>query len=294
MLDGHYPRWLPALLQRLLLLGAVLLAGGFGGALLVRVTPGFGVDERMLDPRLSAESLEAMKRERAGQESIAAYYGTYLHRLAQGDLGQSISWGRPVRELLSERAAVSLHSMAAGLGLSWAAVLFSVLMLELIARRACEAAASLLAGAMLCVPTAVVALACFYFGGTPGVAVAAILTPRLFRYVRSLAQRACAAPHVLAARAFGESRFRVLTLHVAAPILPELLALAGISLSMAIGALIPVEALCDSPGAGQLVWQAALARDLPVIVNITLVITAITAVANCLADAGRAAREARA
>jgi peptide/nickel transport system permease protein len=75
-----------------------------------------------------------------------------------------------------------------------------------------------------------------------------------------------------------------------------LLAVAGVSVSMAVGAVIPVEALCDSPGVGQLVWQAALARDLPVIVNVTLLIAALTAAANLAAnlaaDRGRALQEA--
>ena len=77
-----------------------------------------------------------------------------------------------------------------------------------------------------------------------------------------------------------------------APVLPEMLALAGVSVSMAVGALIPVEALCDSPGVGQLVWQAAVARDLPVLVNVTLIITGLTAAANLMTDTLRVAREA--
>jgi peptide/nickel transport system permease protein len=293
MRDRRYSRWLPSLLQRLLVLAAVLLASGFAGGLLVRVAPGFGADERMLDPRLNSRSIEAMKRERAGQSDIVAYYGNYLRRLAGGDLGASLSFGRPVRELLSERIAVSLRSMAAGLALAWAGVLITVLILELVSARFCDEAASMVAGALLCAPAAVVALGCFHFGGTPGVAIACILSPRLFRSVRNVARRAGAAPHVLAARAFGQKRVRILALHCLVPMTPELSALAGVSASMAIGTLIPVEALCDSPGVGQLVWQAALARDLPVIVNVTLLITAVTALANCLADAGRTAREAR-
>jgi peptide/nickel transport system permease protein len=288
----RYPHKLVALLQRLLLLSAVLLAGGFAGALLVRVAPGFGADERMLDPRLSNRSIEAIGRDRAAESDVLAYYANYLRRMAQGDLGDSASFGRPVAELLSERVGVSLRSTAAGLALAWAGVLFSVFILDLAPRQPFEAAASLLAGAALCVPAAVVALACFHLGGTPAAAIACILGPRLFRYVRNVAQRAWVAPHVLAARAFGQTRLRILALHVLPPVLPELFALAGVSGSMAVGTLIAVEALCDSPGVGQLVWQAALARDLPVIVNVTLLITAVTAVANCMADAGRTTRQA--
>jgi peptide/nickel transport system permease protein len=63
-----------------------------------------------------------------------------------------------------------------------------------------------------------------------------------------------------------------------------LLALAGVSVSLAIGAAIPVEALCGLAGVGQLAWQAALARDLPLLMNITVLVTLVTLLANSGAD----------
>jgi peptide/nickel transport system permease protein len=63
-----------------------------------------------------------------------------------------------------------------------------------------------------------------------------------------------------------------------------LLALAGVSVSLAIGAAIPIEALCGLAGIGQLAWQAALARDLPLLVNITVLVTLVTLLANTAAD----------
>ena len=63
-----------------------------------------------------------------------------------------------------------------------------------------------------------------------------------------------------------------------------MLAVAGVSVSMAVGAAIPVEALCGLAGVGQLAWQAALARDLPLLVNITILVTVVTLLANCGAD----------
>ena len=65
---------------------------------------------------------------------------------------------------------------------------------------------------------------------------------------------------------------------------PALLAVAGVSVSMAVGAAIPVEALCGLAGVGQLAWQAALARDLPLLVNITILVTLVTLLANSGAD----------
>ena len=56
------------------------------------------------------------------------------------------------------------------------------------------------------------------------------------------------------------------------------------SFSIAFGALIPVEVVCDIPGIGQLAWKAAQARDLPVLVTLTLLVTAITIVVNGIAQ----------
>ena len=280
-----------SLARRLALLAAVLAAGGFLSAVLVRLAPGFGADERMLDPRLTAGSIEAIRQARAEGSHIGAYCRSYLNRLAHGDLGTSISLGRPVKDLLAERMGVTARSAAAGLGISWAAALGGVFLLETLRRRACDAAVSAAAGTLLCAPAALVALGCLYLGGTPGLAIAAVLFPRLFRYARGIVRQAGAAEHVLAAEALGEKRLRILCLHVAVPILPELASLAGLSVSMAVGAAIPVEVFCDSPGVGQLAWQAALARDLPVVVNVTLLIAALTATVNSAAEAMRGARE---
>ncbi len=251
----EFPSVLHVLARRLARFVAVLLIGGMLGAALVRVAPGFGTDERMLDTRLSNASIQAIARERDAGRNILSYYVQYLGRLAKGDLGESVSLGRPVRELLAERASVSVRSVGAGLAWAWLASLGLVLLLEWLSCRPLETAMSLSAGALLCVPAALLAIGCFYFSGPPALAIAAILSPRIFRYAQSLVRRAAGAPHVFAAHAYGECRRRILWLHVLAPVVPELAALAGVSVSMAVGAAIPVEALCDSPGVGQLVGK---------------------------------------
>jgi peptide/nickel transport system permease protein len=282
--------WVGQVISKLAVWAMVLLASGLLAATLVRMAPGFGMDERLLDARLTARSREAIAREGSAQTNMLAFYAEYLRRLARGDLGKSVSLGRPVTELLRERAPVSLRSCASGLGLAWAMALVGVAVLEWRRRRWVERGSVLASGALLCLPGAVVAVGCAYMGWSPAAAIAAILLPRLFRFARNLAAAADGAPYVLAAEAMGLRRGAILWWHVAAPLAPELAALAGVSVSMAVGATIPVEALCDSPGVGHLVWQAALARDLPVLVNVTLLITALTTGANLLADVARGAR----
>jgi peptide/nickel transport system permease protein len=63
-----------------------------------------------------------------------------------------------------------------------------------------------------------------------------------------------------------------------------MIALAGVTISIALGASIPVESLCGLPGIGQLAWQAALSRDLPLLVNLTVLVTLVTLMANSAAD----------
>ena len=126
----RFPRWLAGAFRRLLWFPVVLLLGGFLGAAMVRLAPGFGVDERMLDARLSNASIQSIARERGDGGNIAAYYVTYLGRLLRGDLGNSVSLGRPVRELLAERAGVSLRNAGMGLILAWTAAMAVVLSLE--------------------------------------------------------------------------------------------------------------------------------------------------------------------
>ena len=98
-------------LRRLGVWLAVLALSGLLAATLVRIAPGFGTDERLLDPRLSAASQEAIGKERTAERNVLRFYADYLGQLARGDLGTSLALNRPVTELLAERAGVSARSV---------------------------------------------------------------------------------------------------------------------------------------------------------------------------------------
>lgn len=108
--------------------------------------------------------------------------------------------------------------------------------------------------------------------------------PKIFEYARNLLANVAERPHILAAYARGAGPARILVRHILLVAAPQLLALAGISVSLALAAAIPVEALCDLPGIGQLAWQAAMGRDLPLLLQLTLAVTLITLLANAAAD----------
>jgi peptide/nickel transport system permease protein len=123
-----------------------------------------------------------------------------------------------------------------------------------------------------------------YFRAPVFLAIALVTFPKLFRFLDNLLLHAYDQPHVLAARARGIGRLRIFLRHVIPFVTPALLALLGISVSMAFGAAIPIEALCDSAGIGQLAWYAAINRDLPLIMNLTLIVTLVTVASNSIAS----------
>ena len=51
--------------------------------------------------------------------------------------------------------------------------------------------------------------------------------------------------------------------------------------------LLPIEVVSDVAGIGQLAWQAAQARDLPLLVNLTMVVTFVTVCATLISDAAQ-------
>lgn len=269
-----------------------VLLGGFLGATLVRFTPGFGVDEAELDARRSAASIESIRQANRVDENVFAFYLHYLARMARGDLGTSRTLDRPVAQLAGERFPETLKTVGLGLLLGWTLGFALAVPVAMFRSWLIDMTASTAAGLLLCIPAAVLALL-FVLVRAPGrMVVALIIFPKVFRYARNLLVRSADLPHVLTARAKGLGNFRVFLWHILPNAGPQLLALAGISVSLAFAATIPVEVLCDIPGIGQLAWKAALGRDLYLLINLTMIVTVVTLIANSVADLARPQRSA--
>lgn len=266
------------------MLAVVTLLGGLLSATLVRFAPGYGFDERELDPRLSSASVEAIRNEHRLNSGIFSYYERYLAGAAHGDLGTSEWLQRPIASLIKERLPLTVRSVFFGVLLAWLLALAISLSGFYLRSLSFDFSGTLLSGLLIALPAAVIAMFSVYLRAPVFVAIAVVTFPKLFRYLRNLIGHACAQHCVLAARARGIGQSRILFCHVLPLVAPALFALIGISLSLAFGAAIPIEALCDSPGVGQLAWQAALNRDLPLIMNLTLLVTLITVAANSLAN----------
>jgi peptide/nickel transport system permease protein len=266
-----------------------VLLGGLIAATLVRRLPGFGVDEREFDPHYSQDSVRRIRQEsRPSDHGAVLDYLRFLARAVTGDLGISASFHRPVAALIAERFPQTLASAGAGLGLGWVlGMLFAIA--AALSRSAFDFCAGALAALLLCLPSSVLAPGVGLAGPLDGrkaaaAVVAMVIFPRVFRFARAILGRVACAPHVLMARARGVGPARLVWAHLLRPCAPAMLALLGVSVSVAFGAAIPIEVLCDSPGLGQLAWQAALKRDLPLLVDITLLVSLMAGVSGLAAE----------
>ena len=276
-------------LARLLL---IMLLASFAGALLLRAAPGFASDERELNGTLSTQSIQAIRQEHLSQSNIPRFYWQYLKSLLRGDLGTSMSLNQPVRALLRERLPVTLRALGFALLAAWSIGLGLGLAAQTFRSRILLAATEGASGVFISTPAAALALIFVLLRLPPVWAAALLVFPKIYRYSSNLLGECYALPHVLTAHAKGAGRSRILFWHVAPSAWPQLLALLGVSISIALGVLLPIEVVCDLPGIGQLAWQAAQSRDLTLLVNLTVVVTFLTVMATTFSAAAQA-RDAR-
>jgi peptide/nickel transport system permease protein len=264
---------------------AILLVASFLAALLLRAAPGFSSDEREMSGGLSAHSIQAIRQEHLAQSNIPRFYADYLRSLMRGDLGSSQSLNQPVRQLLGERLPVTLRGLGFALLAAWVLGLGLAIGAQAFHSTVFALTTEGMSGILISTPAAALALIFVLLRWPPLWAASLLVFPKIYRYSSNLLRESYDRPHVLTARAKGAGRWQVLFWHVAPLAWPQLLALMGVSISIAIGVLLPIEVICDLPGIGQLAWQAAQSRDLPLLVNLTMVVTLLTVVATTLSGA---------
>ena len=276
--------WWNKLAIRILLAALTIAAGGFLSTTLARYAPGFGSDERQLDSRFNQESREAFRLESVAERDVTTYYVKALRRMVHGDFGWSRTLRRPVRELLAERGAVTLRLVSAGLILAWTAAILLVVATWLAGCGVIDIVCATGSGLLLCLPAGGLALLLVVLDGPAYLALALVVLPKTYQYLSGLVQSTAQMPHITTARSKGASASRTLAWHVVPLIRREILALAGATVGMAVGAAIPVEALSGTPGIGQLAWQSTLGRDVPVLTSVSMLVIACTVLGNTGAD----------
>ncbi len=274
-----------ALIRQVLRIAVLVLLSALGSAILVRFSPGSLVDERELDPRMRPETLAKVRSDRAAENSIGRGLVRYLGGAIHGDLGKSQLHHVPISGLLRANAPATLRRIGAGLAGAWACgLLLAILVAALRNAWMLDGATALFASLLLSLPAGVLAYLCLTIGAPVDLVLLLVLTPRVFRFSRNLLVQAYGSPHIDMARARGVGEARILFAHVFPAAAPQMFALLAASVSMAVGGIIPIEAICDAAGLGRLAWQAAMARDLPLLLNLTMLIAVATTTAMAISE----------
>lgn len=261
------------LLTRVMRTAVILLMVVFAATALVRFAPGYLSDAREMDQRYAGAAREELNETARRDSSLLKMVGREIDGWSRGDLGDSRQYQVPVRELIGARLKVTIEIILRAIGLAWSMAFVAALISS--SRRKASVVWQLPATLLLAVPTAALATLCIVAGdGTsvyPVTVMALLLAARDFKFLDRIFRTAWNEPHVLQARAQGISGAHLLRAYILPGLRPSMMALATLSILTALSAMVPVEVIFNIPGIGQLAWSAAMNRDLPVLLAVTLI-----------------------
>jgi peptide/nickel transport system permease protein len=295
----------------LLLIAASILCFAFGA-----LAPGDFFDEMKLNPQISQATIAALRSQYGIDQPIPLRYASWVKSVLRGEWGYSFAYNCPVRSLLMARARNTLLLTTAATFLAWLIALpLGVWMAN---RRGRWSDRLSLAGTslLLSIPELVIALLLLYWvtrtralpaGGMVSVSADGLSTqamlinlashlvvptatlvfaslPLLVRHIRASMIEVLRAPFVQAARAHGIGRTRLLFRYALPAAANPLCGLLGLSVGGLLSGSLLVEVITAWPGLGPLLLEAAIGRDIYVVVGAVMASTFFMIAGSILAD----------
>ena len=282
----------------------------------VQAAPGSYADA-IDNPRLSPQTREAIRARYGLDRSASEQYLMWLGAVVSGDLGNSFLYKEPVSRVLSRALPPTLLLAGSGLTLTlalglvlalaavrnphgWADRVITVLSLSLYGVPSFWLAGMLIlvfsislgwfpASHMHSVDAARLTgfaslVDLFHHLFLPAICLGLVGAAGTARYVRATLLDVRASRFMLAARARGIPEHRLLTVHALRPALLPVVTLFGLALPVLVSGSVVVETIFSWPGMGQVAFNAARARDVPLILGVTLVGAAAVVAGNLAAD----------
>jgi peptide/nickel transport system permease protein len=306
------------LARRLASLALTLLLASAAVFIVLEVLPG---DPALLILGTEAreDTLAALRTEMGLDRPAPERYLGWIAGLITGNLGTSHTYGVPVGELIGDRLAVTLPLAVLALALSTAIALPLGLFAALHRNRPGDYAVMAFSQLGIAVPNFwvgimltlffAVFLGWFASGGFPGweagpaAALKALVLPAvalalgeaaiLARVARGAVLETLAEDYVRTARAKGLSWARVVRAHVLRNALIPITTILGLQFAFLMAGTIVVENVFYLPGLGRLLYQAVSQRDLVVVKDVVVLLTALVVAVNFVVDACYAAIDPR-
>jgi len=315
---GHY------LARRLAFAFVLVFVVSSGALLLTRLAPG-DVTAELIASGASRESI-ARERARHGLDRpLAAQYLTWLGRAARFDFGTSVLYGRPVAPLVARRAANTAVLAGVALVLATLAGLPLGIMAGASRRRLLPALVRGTSLVCLSLPSLLTSLLLvfiaartgwFPIGGMtsidavdagwwafladlawhlplPALALALPVAAMLERLQAEAMAGAVAEPCILAARARGLSRTRLIWRHALRLAARPVASVYGLIIGGLLGGSFAVEIVTAWPGLGRLLFEALRARDVYLVAGCATAGAIFLAVGSLVSDLALAAVDPR-
>jgi peptide/nickel transport system permease protein len=275
--------------------------------LLVHLIPGDPAVS-VLGARATPQLIAELHRQWGLDRSLPEQYWLFLERLGHGDLGDSVFYRVPVRDMVIDRLPVTLWLLVYSTVL---AMLIAVPLATFAARRKDGAVDQVVRaipivglgmpafwlGIMLLLLLAADVWKVFPAGGygsglwghvvsmfLPALTVAIGTAPLLIRSLRTSLLGVLGSDYIVTARAKGIPERRVLVRHALRNGLMPMITVLGINLGFLIGNTVVVEKVFALPGVGALIYDGIAQRDFAVVQGVTLVLASLVVLVNIAVD----------
>ena len=300
-------------LRRLLSFVLTLLATSVVVFAVLEILPG-NAAEVILGETATPESIAAMEEKLGLNQPAATRYLNWMGGLLQGQTGLSISYDTPTAQLMAERMQVTLPLAVMAMGLTVALALALGIYAASQQNKVGDVGVMTLSQLGLALPNfwlAILLILLFAVhlewvsaGGFPGwseddgggvgegikalllpaMALAAVQTAILTRVTRSAVLDTLREDFVRTARAKGLSRRQVLWGHVLRNAMVPVLTVMGLQFGNLITSAIVIENVFVLPGIGRLIFQAIANRDLIVVRDVVMLLSALVILINFCID----------
>jgi peptide/nickel transport system permease protein len=283
---------LPLLRQAALICGIVVAV-----FLLIRVVPGDVADVLALEGDLTETEIAAIRVELGLDLPAHAQLARWVARAAEGDLGLSLRFERPVADMIGFAIPATLSlaatSLAIGLGFGVALAALAAIWPRSPFGWLVEAVNIWsIALPTFCVGLAAILVFSIWLGWMPvlgntlipALVIGIDVAGQIVKPLHEELKEAAAAPFVRAARARGESPARIVLARLLPNAAPVAIALSGLILAGLIGGTLTMEVLFGLPGLGTLALQAIQGRDYPVVQAVILLFAASIVAVNAATD----------
>ncbi|MBT2898043.1 MULTISPECIES: ABC transporter permease [unclassified Streptomyces] len=287
------------------ILGVTIATFGLG-----QIIPGDQASA-LLGPTASEADRQALREDLGLDQPAVFRYFTYLGSLFNGDLGRSLSFGRPVSEVLSDRLLNTL--LLSGTAIVVAAVVGVAIGTWAAQKPGSPRDRSLTVGVLFfnSVPSfwfGLVLIIVFSLqlrmlpatgmtsiggGGAldvaahmvlPVITLAAWSLAVIARMTRSSVLEVIGNDYVRTARSRGVGEFRVIVRHVLPNAMPSVITVIGLQAGFLLSGAVLTETVFSWPGIGLALHQAISARDIPLVQGGILVIAIAFVLINFLVD----------